>query len=354
MRIIIAVFLFVVSAMPSLRLFGQAQSQSVFRFTNMVTSPRAAGMGGNLINVKDYDLSLAYANPALLSPDMDNQVHFSFVKYLAKSNYGMFSYAKSVENVGTFAVNLQFAGYGKFDETDEAGNVIGSFKANNTGINLAGARNITDRFSVGAQLKFLFSSLERYTAFGMGIDVAGTYDIPEAFLTTSLVFKNMGYQLTSYYNDADKSALPFEIQLGVSKKMKHAPFRLSLVLENLQNWNLRYIDPTQSGQRDPLTGQPVELEEPGFGKEILLHMVIGLEVVFSENVMMQLGYNFRRRDELKTPDKPGISGFTGGFGARFGAFKLAYGIGFYNQAGIAHNFSFAMFFNELKKEKSLN
>ena len=73
--------------------FGQVTSQSSFRFVNLVTSPRAAGFGGNMINVKDNDLSLAYANPALLNPTMDNQVSLSFMKYLAGSNYGMISYA---------------------------------------------------------------------------------------------------------------------------------------------------------------------------------------------------------------------------------------------------------------------
>ena len=335
-------------------LLAQVHSQSSFRFVNLVTSPRVAGFGGNMINVKDNDLSLAYTNPALLNPTMDNQVSLSYLNYIAGINYGMFSYAKDVENVGTFAVNMQFVGYGTFDETDNSGTVIGSFSANQTGINLAGSRQITDRFSAGAQLKFLFSNLERYTAFGMGLDIAGTYHIEEEILTTSLVFKNIGYQLTSYYDGGDKEPLPFEIQIGVSKKMKHAPFRLSLVLENLQQWDLSYIDPNLIGKTDPLTGQPIEINEASFGKKLMLHTVFGLELVFSKNIMVQLGYNYRRRDELKTNEKPALAGFSFGFGAKFGAFKISYALSSFNQAGAANHFGLALFFNEMKKEKVLN
>ena len=348
---LILVFLIIFQAT---RLFAQVHSQSSFRFVNLVTSPRAAGFGGNMINVKDNDLSLAYANPALLNPAMDNQVSFSYLNYIAGINYGMFSYAKDVKDVGTFAVNMQFVGYGTFDETDNTGAVIGSFSANQTGINLAGSRQINERFSAGAQLKFLFSNFERYSAFGMGIDIAGTYHIEEEFLTTSLVFKNIGYQLSAYYDGGDKEPLPFEIQLGVSKKMKHAPFRLSLVLENLQQWDLSYIDPNLIGKTDPLTGEQIEIKEASFGKKLMLHTVFGLELVFSKNIMVQLGYNYRRREELKTDQKPGLSGFSFGVGAKFGAFKISYALSSFNQAGAANHFGLALFFNEMKKEKVLN
>ena len=335
-------------------LLAQVHSQSSFRFVNLVTSPRVAGFGGNMIDVKDNDLSLAYANPALLNPTMDNQVAFSFLSYIAGINYGMFSYAKDVEDIGTFAVNMQFVGYGKFDETDNSGTVIGSFSANQTALNLAGSRQITERFSAGAQLKFLFSNLERYTAFGMGLDIAGTYHIEEEIVTASLVFKNIGYQLSSYYDGADKAPLPFEIQLGISKKMKHAPFRLSLVLENLQKWDLSYVNPNLVGKTDPLTGEPIEISEASFGKKLMLHTVFGVELVFSKNIMVQLGYNYRRRDELKSVDKPALAGFSFGFGVKFSSVKISYSWAGYNQAGGANHFGLALFFNEMKKEKVLN
>jgi hypothetical protein len=354
MKIHRAIILAVLLVFFGVNSYGQVHSQSAFRFVNLVNSSRVAGMGGNLINVKDNDLSLAYFNPALLNPDMDNQAVFSYVRYLAKSNYGMFSYAKDFKNIGTFAVNLQYVGYGKFDETDNTGAVIGTFKANQTNISFAGSHQISDRFSAGAQLKFLFSNLAQYNAFGMGIDLAGTYNIKEQFLTTSLVFKNIGYQLTSYYDNGEKVPLPFEIQIGISKKMKHAPFRISFIMDNLQKWNLSYTDPNQVGKTDPLTGEPIEIKDAGFGKQFLLHTIYGLELVFSKSIMIQLGYNYRRRDELRNVDKSALSGFSFGVDLKFGPVRIGYSLAGFNQAGSVNYFNLALFFDEMKKEKVLN
>jgi len=350
-RLFILVFLALFIGFNS---FGQVTSQSSFRFVNLVTSARVAGIGGNMIHVKDNDLSLSYGNPALLNPTMDNQVSFSFMKYIAGVNYGTFSYARDFKKIGTFAVKLQQVGYGDIDETDNTGAVIGAFKASQTGINVSGSRQINERFSAGAQLKFLFSNLAEYSAFGMGLDLGGTYHIEEELLTTSLVFKNIGYQLTSYYEGGEKEPLPFEIQLGVSKKMKHAPFRLSLALENLQQWDLSYTDPNLIGKTDPLTGEPVVIKEANFGKKLMLHTVFGVEFVFTENIMLQLGYNYRKREELKTESRPAVAGLSLGLGAKFGAFKLSYALANFNQSGSTHYFSLALFFNEMKKEKILN
>jgi hypothetical protein len=354
MKIHQAIILAVLLTSYGVNSYGQVHSQSSFRYVNLVNSARVAGMGGNLINVKDNDLSLAYFNPALLNPSMDNQAVFSFVSYVAKSNYGMFSYAKNFKNVGTFAVNLQYVGHGEFDETDNTGAVIGTFKANQTSINLSGGFEINERFSAGAQLKFLFSDLAQYNAFGMGIDLAGTYNIKEQFLTTSLVFKNIGYQFTSYYDNGEKEPLPFEIQIGISKKMKHAPFRLSFVLDNLQKWDLTYTDPNLIGKTDPLTGEPIEIENAGFGKQFLLHTIYGLELVFSKSIMIQLGYNYRRRDELRNIDKSALSGFSFGVDLKFGPVRIGYSLAGFNQAGSVNYFNLALFFNEMKKEKVLN
>jgi len=348
------IFVLVLSLFFISDLSAQVHSQESFRFTDLVTSTRAAGMGGNLINVKDDDLSLAYANPALLNSKMDNQFAFSFAGHTAGSKYTMFSYAREFKNIGTFAVNFLYAGYGSFDETDNTGAVIGSFKASNTGINLAGSRQITDRFSVGAQLKFLFSNLERFNSFGMGIDLAGTYSIEEEFLTTSLVLKNMGGQLTSYYEGGEKTSLPFEIQLGVSKKMKHAPFRISIVMENLQKWDLSFIDPNLIGKKDPLTGEDIIIEKASFGQQLMLHFVFGGEVIITKFLGIQIGYNYRRRQELKTLNAPGIAGFSFGLNLKFGPVKIGYALANFNQAGSTNYLSFALLFSEMKNKKSLN
>lgn len=334
--------------------FGQVSSQTSFSFIDQPASSRVAGFGGVANHIMDKDLSLAYGNPALLNPSMNNQAQFSYSSFLAGSGYGFFTYARDVEKVGTFSVNFLYFDYGSFNETDVSGQVIGTFKAKETAINIAGSRMIGERLSAGAQMKVLFSNLEQYGSVGMGLDLGLTYHIEEEFLTTSLVLKNIGAQLSTYYEGAEKEPLPFNIQLGVSKKMKHAPFRLGMVMDNLQKWDLSYTDPNLVGKKDPLTGEPIEIQESTFGDKLMRHIIFSGEIIISDVFQMQIAYNYRRRKELKVNDNPGISGLSFGFGVNVKSWSISYALSNYTRGGVSNQFTLALRFDEMKKEKTLN
>ena len=334
--------------------FAQVNTETSFNFIDQPASSRVSGLGGVVNHIMDKDLSLSYGNPALLNPSMDNQAVFSYSSFLAGSGYGFFAYGRDVEEVGTFAVNVLYMDYGTFQETDVSGQVIGEFKAKETALNFAGSREIFDRLTAGAQLKFLFSNLEQYSAFGMGIDAALTYHIEEEFLTTSLVFKNIGGQMSSYYSGSEKEPLPFNIQLGVSKKMNHAPFRIGVVLDNLQNWNLSYTDPNLEGKTDPLTGEPIVVEDPTFGDELMRHIIFSGEIVIENAFQFQIAYNYRRQKELKVIESPGLAGLSFGIGINIKSLSLSYALSNYTRGGTTNQFTLALRFNEMKKEKTLN
>lgn len=334
--------------------YSQIDSQKAFSFVDIPSASRVSAFGGVAISIKDADLGLANGNPALLNPLMDNQALFSYSLFLAGSGYGFFAYAKDIENIGTFSMNFTFLDYGSFDETDYSGQVIGQFRAKETAINLSGSRMVAERLSAGAQLKFLFSNLAQYSAFGMGADLGLTYHIEEEYLTTSLLFKNMGAQLSSYYDGAEKAPLPFNIQLAVSKRMKHAPFRLMLTLDNLQKWDLTYTDPNLIGKKDPLTGEPIEIKESSFGDKLMRHVIFGGEILIGDVVQVQIAYNYRRRAELKVSGNPGMSGLSFGLGAKIKSINLSYSLANYTRAGTVNQFTLAMRFNDMKKEKTLN
>jgi hypothetical protein len=334
--------------------FAQVSSQTAFSFVDIPASSRVAALGGSAIHIFDSDLSLSYGNPALLNPSMDNQAVFSYSLFLAGSGYGFFSYGRDFKDIGTFAVNIIYMNYGSFNETDNSGQVIGEFKAKETALNFAGGRQVAERLTAGAQVKFIFSNLEQYSSFGMGLDLGLTYHIEEEFLTTSLVFKNMGAQLSSYYENGEKSPMPFNIQLGVSKRMKHAPFRLFLTLDNLQKWDLTYTDPNLIGKKDPLTGDPIEIKESTFGDKLMRHVVFGGEILIGDVFSLQMAYNYRRRKELKVNDNPGISGLSFGFGLNFKSLNISYSLANYTRSGTTNQFTLALRFNNMKKENILN
>ncbi|HMT30061.1 MAG TPA: penicillin-binding protein, partial [Bacteroidia bacterium] len=124
MRQVIFLLLFVFTVFTS---HAQIGGNNTYEFLNLSSSARLAAMGGKLVPVKDNDLNLVFANPALLNSEMSKQLTFSGVGYFADIKYGYVAYASDYKNLGSFAAGMHYVNYGDFTETDETGQVIGEF-----------------------------------------------------------------------------------------------------------------------------------------------------------------------------------------------------------------------------------
>jgi len=330
-------------------LSAQLGGSSVYNFMDIPSSARVASLGGNQIAVRDNDLNLAIYNPALLNKEMGNQLALSYVKYFADINFGFASYAKHIDSVATFAATLQFVDYGTFNETDETGAELGTFKAGDYVLNLAGGYEIDSLFSIGANVKFIYSSLSVYSSYGAAVDVAGTYANPASGWTASAVLRNIGYQFKTYTSD-ERENLPFQVQFGVTKKFKHAPFRLGIMAEQLQKWDLTYDDPNAPVTIDPTTGEVVSQNKNGFGEQLMRHLIFNAEILLSKNFHIRIGYNYRRRQELKINDRPGTAGLSWGMGLRISKFHLSYGRATYHHVGASNHFTVAVRFADFARK----
>ena len=124
------------------------------------------------------------------------------------------------------------------------------------------------------------------------------------------------------------------MQIGICKRPRHAPFRFHLIASNLQKWDLTYTNSNAAVVTDPVTGQVIETKAKfEFGDKLMRHMTIGTEVLLGENFTINIGYNYRRRQELKMPDRPATAGVSFGFGMKVKKFNLSYGRAIYNASG---------------------
>jgi hypothetical protein len=80
------------------------------------------------------------------------------------------------------------------------------------------------------------SFYERYSSYGAGVDLAANYYDPATKFSSSLILKNAGRSFKAYVTGTDW--LPFEIQLGFSKRLEHIPFTYSILTIHLQKWDL--------------------------------------------------------------------------------------------------------------------
>ncbi|MCD4698914.1 MAG: type IX secretion system protein PorQ, partial [Bacteroidales bacterium] len=236
--------------------FGQIGGDNVYDVYNLTPSPRIAAMGGDFLTINDNDILLTYSNPSLITSDIHNHLGASFVNIYTEANYGLASYSRTFNKIGSFVGSVKYINYGEFDGADVAGNRTGKFYSGETVANLGWGRQLDSLFSIGSNVKFISASYESYNSYGLAVDVAGSYNSRDRSFTTSLIAKNIGRQLKAF-EGGNPEPMPFELQIGLSKRLKHLPFRYSILINHLEKWDLRYDDPTTQ-QVDPITGEVIE------------------------------------------------------------------------------------------------
>lgn len=324
-------------------LFANAQigGNSTYQFLNVPVSSRVGAMGGSALSIRDDDPNLTLNNPSLLTQPMSTSVTMTYLNYFADINYGYVSYIHDFKKWGTFSGGLNYIDYGNFLETDEGGNEFGNFTAGEYAFVLGWGKSIDSLFSVGANLKPIYSNLYSYNSFGLAMDVAATYYNPKSNIGVSAIVKNIGAQLTTYVEGAEREPIPFEVQVGVSKKLKHVPIRLSVDIIQLQNWNIAFNDSTYiTNTNKKLSAEDkAERNKVSFVDEALRHVIVGTEIIPSRSFSVRFGLNIKRRAELGLDDRAGLAGFSWGLGFRIKKFYFSYGSARYHLAGSSNHFT---------------
>lgn len=324
----------------TLKSYGQIGGNTTYKFLNLPNSSRIAALGGGLVGVKDDDINLVFQNPSLLNPSMSNQVALSYINYFSDINFGYALYTKDFEKIGTFSTGIQYINYGNFTRADPTGQIAGEFKAGEYAYSVGYGKQLDSAFSLGSNLKIIYSSLEQYKSIGTGMDFAGTYHNSKHLYSLVALIKNVGMQWKPYVI-GNREPLPFEIQLGFSKKLPKAPFRYYITLQHLEKWDLTYNDPKNpSVLVDPLTGDEIKQNKAKIaGDKLMRHVIIGGEMIITKNFNLRLGYNYERRQELKVETRPGLTGFSFGVGLKVSKFNISYARAIYHLAGASNHFT---------------
>ena len=94
-----------------------------------------------------------------------------------------------------------------------------------------------------------------------------------------------------------------------------------ITLENLQKWPIGISNPSRI--ITDLDGNITE-ENISIFNEILRHTIIGVELFPKSIFTMQLGYSFRRSEELRILEQRNFSGVSFGFGMKFNKLRFNY------------------------------
>ncbi len=311
---------------------AQQAGSNTYDFLNLTNSARVGALGGNQVGMNLDDVSLVFHNPANLSDKLHHSLTFNYVPYVSDIKMTYAGYAHHIENIGTFGISVHAINYGTFDRADVNGNLNGTFSASEYAINLSYSKMLSTKLRAGISLKPIISNLEQYNSLGIAVDIGVLYHSEDELFSAGLTLKNVGSQITTY-NDTYEP-LPTDLQIGISKKLAHAPFRFSLTAQDLFDWNMKYE--VNDGNDEIIEG---EGNDGNAFDQLMRHMIFGVEVVPSDNFYVAVGYNHRRRQELGIGEKMSTTGFSWGFGFRVYKFHFAYGSARYHLAGSSNHFS---------------
>lgn len=313
------------------QIINAQKGENTYEFLQLPNSARTTGLGGTNISLDDYDLSLSLNNPALLTDTLDKSLTLNYCNYLTDINYGYTAFAKDYGKYGTFAIGVFYIDYGDFEGYDEIGYPTVDFDVTEFALNISWGYELSDKWRIGASFKPIYSVMETYKSAGLAFDFGTQYTSSSDLFNAGFVIKNAGFQLTTY-TEGNREKLPFEMQLGLSQKLAHAPFRLSATYRHLQQFDIGYDEEDNSSTED-------EIISPSFGQLFMRHWVFGVEFIPSDNIFIMAGYNTQRRYELQIEDNPGLVGFSWGAGIKISKFNVSYSSARYHVAGRTNYFS---------------
>ncbi len=146
---------------------GQAKlAQTGFDFLTVISDARAAALGG-AVTALDAQSEALFFNPASMGFDKSfANVSLSLNNWIADIDHyaGSFSIRPNHGLFGEFGVSVQYVSYGTVEETQFAPNQqgyvdIGTYKPYAAAVGVGYAKQISDQFSVGGQVKLVTQDL---------------------------------------------------------------------------------------------------------------------------------------------------------------------------------------------------
>ena len=305
---------------------------AAYNFLKLPSSPMLTAAGGFNVSYKISEVGHSANNPSLLDAEVSSQVNASFNAFLGNIKTYSLTSAHHVNKINTtFGGHIYYVDYGSIPATDAAGNRSGEFRPVDFVAQISAARKYLERWSYGGTIKFINSSYGQYSSNAIAVDFGLLYQDSLNGFSASMLAKNMGGQLKTYAGE--KEDLPFDLQVGITKRLAKAPFGFSLTVHHLHNFNISYNDTVFNNDNG--------FSPPSSFNKIFSHFVLATHLYLGKHLEATIGYNHLRREELSIPNSGnGLAGFSAGLRIQFSRLQILYarstyqkGIG-YNQIGI--------------------
>jgi hypothetical protein len=209
-------------------------------FLKIGVGSRAMSMG-EAYTTQAEDVSAMFWNPAGIASIAGLQALFSYYSYIADVAYSYGGVAIPVGGIGTFGAFVGYMDYGTIERTtiqspEGTGEQV---SANSIVVGLSYGRSLTDRFSLGGNVKYVRETIWHSTADAFAFDVGMLYKTFFKNIRIGMSISNFGSQMkmdgrdmlvqhdltTAYpsnlnaHLDTDQFPLPILFRVGISSNI---------------------------------------------------------------------------------------------------------------------------------------
>ncbi len=294
--ILILAISFIFFAVPAL---ASGTGTTGAQFLRLGAGARPVAMGGAYTAIAD-DVNGPQYNAAGIAWAKHKEAVASYIDYLEGISYSYLGYIHPLQNGSTLGLAVAYLNSGAIDQTDLAGNTIGTFSSAQSLLLLTYAKTAGTKFSWGTNLKVFQQKIEEEKANGYALDFGVIYKIRPR-LAFGVNVQNLGPGVKFVQ---EKDPLPLTIKAGA----------VYIFVEDVL---------TLSADTKYLPKEESKISEN-----------VGLEYWVSQNLALRAGY-----DTAHISDIENFNGVSAGMGLRFAGFNLNYAWMPYGILGDTHRLS---------------
>ncbi|MFC2083790.1 PorV/PorQ family protein [Bacteroidota bacterium] len=179
-RVYLKIILMILFASVALSQSTTKTGSTAAQFLKIGVGPRAVGMG-SAFTATSNDLTAIYWNPAGLAGSYSYEAFFNHVNWVADISYdfaGVSAHLSGIGTIGAFVTILQSIDGMLVRTVDNPEGSGEKFDAGAIAIGLSFARNLTENFSIGFNVKYIREYIWNESAIGVGLDAGVLYKIP--------------------------------------------------------------------------------------------------------------------------------------------------------------------------------
>lgn len=277
-------------------------AQETWQFLNLPVNAKQSAVSGST-GIYSRESDAFTGNPSFIGNASANDLILSYTSHLAGIKSGSSIFVTDLPYTGRTGFTVLYNNYGALTRTDVLGNIHGDFTPSDLVIGATMSYDIADSIPLGATIKWVSSSIDTYSSYGLSFDFGSRYYLGDTGWLFTSVLKNVGKQLKVY---RIKESLPTLLNIGAFKTLKYIPLTLGVEVEGLNN----YADKK---------GSPVD------------YLVVSGMMKPNQSLTLFVSSYLGQRNKLKTKGGIDLSGINFGGSLKLKSFSITYA---YSNMGI--------------------